>query len=258
MRTHRRRGHTRAASWALLAFVFSSALARAADVYEWSANVAVDPFTESRQQGEPALATDATGRVWLAFIDASYRQLPDGRWLDWPRRVRLYLSQDAGHEFQPQADLGALAGDEWLVADDRGGVFASNVEYQRKEGQPALRQRIVIRSLGQGSVVNAACLPADERSAHDMSNIYVGERGILHVAGMDIAVAHQAAPLLYARSEDGGGTCVHQQALASLGSLPQVIDLSAGLMIVGPAGFTFRRITASGSPRGSRIVLAWG
>jgi hypothetical protein len=219
----------------LLTFVLTFGLAHAADVYKWSTNVAIDPFTESRQQGEPALTTDANGQVWLAYIDASYRQLPDGRWLDWPRRVRLYSSQDGGRRFQPQADLGSLAGDEWLAADTRGAVFASYVQYREGHGPP--QQRIAIRSLNQDSVVNAACLMADERSRHDQSNIHVGEDGILHVIGMDIDVAHQAAPLLYARSADGGKTCVHQRALASIGQLPQAVDVSAGLMIVGPAGF---------------------
>jgi hypothetical protein len=68
---------------------------------------------------------------------------------------------------------------------------------------------------------------------------------------MDIGLAHQAAPLLYARSGDSGKTCVHQQALASIGQLPQAVDVSAGLMIVGPEGFYISPIMACVSPRGS-------
>jgi hypothetical protein len=219
----------------LLTCVATIGLAHAADVYKWSRNIAIDPFTESRQQGEPALATDANRRVWLAFIDASYRQIQSGKWVDWPRRVRHYSSEDGGRNFQPRPDLGSLVGDEWLAADTRGGVFASYVRYE--EGHVPLQQRIAIRSLSPVSPVNAGCLPADERSAHDQSNIHVGQDGVLHVIGMDIAVAHQAAPLLYARSEDSGKSCMHQQAFASIGQLPQAIDLTAGLMIVGPAGF---------------------
>src|ERR1700719_730327 len=67
----------------------------AADAYSWSPNVVVAQPPNDRQQGETALATDAKKQVWLAFIDAQYHRVAStGSWIDWPRKVRLFVSAD--------------------------------------------------------------------------------------------------------------------------------------------------------------------
>jgi hypothetical protein len=69
------------------------------DIYSWSENVAIAPFSGSRQQGETALVMDFSGRVWLSFIDAEYKQIANGNWIAWPRTLWLFVSVDAGKSF---------------------------------------------------------------------------------------------------------------------------------------------------------------
>jgi hypothetical protein len=61
--------------------------------------VAIAPFSGSRQQGETALVMDFSGRVWLSFIDAEYKQIANGNWIAWPRTLWLFVSVDAGKSF---------------------------------------------------------------------------------------------------------------------------------------------------------------
>jgi hypothetical protein len=83
----------------------------AADAYSWSPNVVVAQPPNDRQQGETALAKNAKGRVWLAFIDAQYHLVAStGNWIDWPRKVRLFVSDDRGKTFSARSDLGEPAG----------------------------------------------------------------------------------------------------------------------------------------------------
>lgn len=68
-------------------------------------------------------------QAWLAFIDASDRRVANGNWIDWPRRVRPYVSGVGGPEFEPQMDL-ELWRRPGLAADGRGGIFASGPAQQ--------------------------------------------------------------------------------------------------------------------------------
>jgi hypothetical protein len=207
----------------------------ARDVYSWSRNVAVAPFDGSRQQGETALATDSAGRVWLSFIDAEYKQIANGNWIAWPKHLRLFMSPDAGKSFNALPDLSTdPAGDEALAVNLTGGVYASFVNYFPN---PA-RQQIVLRRLDVSQDSNVACLPWDAVTRHDQSNVHVGRDGIIYVVGFDIKIpANPEGALLFARSADGGKSCLGQRRLTGVGELPQILDTQFGLFIAGPEGF---------------------
>lgn len=221
------------------------------DSYSWSRNVTVAPFDGSRQQGETALATDSNGQVWLSFIDAEYKQIAGGNWIAWPRTLRLFASADAGRSFTAQPDLSAdSAGDQALAADRAGKVYASFVNYFTSPR----RQQIVLRRLDAAHAPNAACLPWDQATAHDQSNVHVGRDDIVHVVGFDIkSPPDPAGALLYASSTNGGTTCGLQHRLTAVGQLPQIVDTQFGLLIAGPEGYyTSADRGASFSPRTSR------
>ena len=221
------------------------------DVYSWSQNVPIAPFDGSREQGETALATDASGRVWLSFIDAEYKQIPNGTWIAFPRTLRLFVSGDAGKSFNAQPNLSAdSAGDQALATDPMGRVFASFVNYFTNPG----RQQIVLRRLDVGQDPNAACLPWDSMTRHDQSNVHVGRDGIVYLVGFDIrAQPHPDGALLFARSADGGKTCLGQRRLSEVGQLPQIVDTPFGLLIAGPQGYyTSADQGATFTPRISR------
>jgi hypothetical protein len=205
------------------------------DVYSWSRNVAVAPFEGSRQQGETALVTDSGGRVWLSFIDAEYKQIATGNWIAWPRTLRLFMSADAGKSFHAEPNLSAdSAGDQALAADPAGRVYASFVNYFVNPS----RQQIVLKRLDTAQDPNAACLAWDETTRHDQSDVHVGRDDVLHVVGMDIKYPpNPAGALLYARSTDGGKTCVSQRRLVGVGQLPQIVETQQGLLIAGPEGY---------------------
>ena len=208
----------------------------AADAYSWSPNVVVAQPPNDRQQGETALAKDAKGRVWLAFIDAQYRLVAStGNWIDWPRRVRLFVSDDRGKTFSARPDLGEPAGDQTLAADSAGRVFATYVQYFQANAR--MRQHIALRRLDIDQPVNTSCLSWDEATSHDQSSFSFGIDGSLHLIGVDIGAQKGRGALLYARSVDDGLSCIQAQRLASVGELPQVVETAQGLMIVGPDGF---------------------
>jgi hypothetical protein len=209
---------------------------RARDLYAWTPNVVIAPFDGSRQQGETALVTDSNGRVWLSFIDAEYNQVASGNWIAWPRALRLFVSADGAKSFRAQPNLSTdSAGDQALAADLSGRVYASFVNYF---SNPTRRQQIVLRRVDSAQEPNAACLPWDAMTAHDQSNAHVGRDGIVHVVGFDIkAPPNREGTLLYARSTDGGKSCLGQRRLAEVGQLPQVLDTQFGLLIAGPTGY---------------------
>jgi hypothetical protein len=209
--------------------------ARARDVYFWSHNAAVAPFDGSRQQGETALVTDANGRVWLSFIDAEYKQLANGTWIAYPRALRLFMSSDSGKSFSVQPNLSAdSAGDQALAADQMGRVYASFVNYFTNP----TRQQIVLRRLDVPQEPNAGCLPWDNMTRHDQSNVHVGRDGSVYLVGFDIRTPPSPdGALLFARSTDGGKTCLGQRRLIGVGQLPQILDTQLGLLIAGPAGY---------------------
>ena len=221
------------------------------DVYSWSHNVAIAPFDDSRQQGETALVTDAAGRIWLSFIDAEYKQIASGTWIAYPRALRLFASSDAGRSFGARPNLSTdSAGDQALAADLMGRVYASFVNYFTNPG----RQQIVLRRLDASQEPNAACLPWDNMTRHDQSNVHVGRDGIVYLVGFDIRTPpNPDGALLFARSTDGGKTCLGQRRLIGVGQLPQILDTQFGLLIAGPVGYyTSADKGASFSPRGSR------
>jgi hypothetical protein len=204
------------------------------DVYSWSLNVAVAPFDGSRQQGETALVTGSDGRVWLAFIDAEYKQTATHLWLAFPRSVRLFMSADAGKSFSAQPNLSTdSSGDQALASDLSGGAYASFVNYS------AGRQQIVLKRLDAAQGLNSTCLPFDVSTKHDQSNVYAGRDGTIYVVGADIQSAPKpaAGALLFARSTDGGRTCVGQRRLQEVGELPQILDTQFGLLIAGAEGY---------------------
>jgi hypothetical protein len=221
------------------------------DIYSWSPNVAVAPFEGSRQQGETALVTDSNRRVWLSFIDAEYKQVASGTWIAFPRSLRLFVSADAGRSFSAQPNLSTdSAGDQALAADLSGRVYASFVNYFTNPN----RQQIVLRRLDAAQDPNDACLPWDATTKHDQSNVHIGRDGIVHVVGFDIkSPPGPDGALLYARSADGGKTCVGQRRLEGVGQLPQILDTQAGLLIAGPEGYyTSADRGTSFSPRTAR------
>src|ERR1700680_363567 len=205
------------------------------DIYSWSKNVAIAPFNGSRQQGETALVMDSNGRVWLSFIDAEYKQIANGNWIAWPRTLRLFVSVDAGKSFSAQPSLSTdSAGDQAVAADLTGRVYASFVNYFAGPS----RQQIVLRRLDTAQDPNAACLPWDDMTKHDQSNVHVGRDDIVYVVGFDIKIpANPGGALLYARSTDGGKTCLAQRRLTGVGQLPQILDTQFGLLIAGPEGY---------------------
>ena len=203
------------------------------DVYSWSPNVAVAPFDGSRQQGETALVTGSDGRVWLAFIDAEYKQTATHLWIAFPRSVRLFMSADAAKSFTAQPNLSTDSdGDQALASDLSGRVFASFVNYFTG------RQQIVLKRLDAAQDVNSTCLPFDASTKHDQSNIHAGRDGTIYVVGADIqSPPNPGGALLYARSTDGGKTCVGRRRLQEVGELPQILDTQFGLLIAGAEGY---------------------
>ena len=220
----------------VLVCVAQSAWAR--DVYFWSKNVAIDTPAGSRQQGETALATDGQDKVWLSFIDADYHQMPNKKWVAWPRKLRLFVSKDAGKTFIPQPDLAEPGGDQALASDLNGPVYATYVHYAYDDRRQ-LCQRIALKNLATEQSQNETCLPWDENTRHDQSNLHIGKNGVVHVIGTDIAApaTGKRPKLLYARSTDGGKTCIGQKRIEALGELAQVAYMDSGLLIVGPFGY---------------------
>ena len=81
--------------------------------YRWSTNVVIAPPEAGKQRGETALVTDGKDRVWLSYLDADYKQLPNGKWIAFPRKVVLLSSMDQGRSFtNPQilSAMGAASG----------------------------------------------------------------------------------------------------------------------------------------------------
>jgi hypothetical protein len=205
------------------------------DVYSWSPNVAVAPFDASRQQGETALVTDSNGKVWLSFIDAEYKKIVTGNWIAFPRTLRLFVSADAGKSFTVQPNLSTdSAGDQALTSDLSGRVYASFVNYFTNPN----RQQIVLKRLDAAQDSNSTCLPWSASTKHDQSSVHTARDGTIHVLGSDIqSPPDPGGALLYARSTDGGKTCVGQRRLREVGELPQMVDTQFGLLIAGAEGY---------------------
>ena len=224
----------------------------AKDVYLWSRNVPVAPFADSRQQGETALTKDVQGRIWLSFIDAEYKKTVSGAWIAWPRRLRLYVSTDAGKSFNPQPDLAEKGWDQALASNLNGETFATYLE-EDVDGH----RRFVLRHLGALQVQNKVCLVSDNTTVLDQSNVHIGEGEVIHVVARDIASKpNPGGQLLYARSTDNGKTCVGQRRLSDIGELPQIVDTRFGLLIVGPSGY-FRSVD-HGASFSSKVTRAFG
>ena len=145
------------------------------------------------------------------------------------------MSADAGKSFTAQPNLSTdSAGDQALAADPSGRVYASFVNYFTNPG----RQQIVLRRLDAAQDLNSICLPWDVSTKHDQSNIHAGRDGIIHVVGADIqSPPNPQGALLYAKSTDGGKTCVGQRRLKEVGQLPQILDTQFGLLIAGSEGY---------------------
>jgi hypothetical protein len=93
----------------------------------------------------------------------------------------------------------------------------------------------------------------DKSTAPCQSNIHAGRDGSIHVVGSDIrSVPHPDGALLYARSMDGGKSCVGQHRLKDVGELPQIVDTRFGLLIAGPEGYYTSTDGTSFSPRRAR------
>ena len=230
------------ASVVLACFMNPAALSKEPTVhkegYRWSANFAVAPPEVGKQRGETALTTDSKDRVWLSYLDANYKQLPNGKWIAWPRKVMLLESVDQGKSFPNSRILSEMGGDEALAADNRGNVYASWVQYSYDPSHK-LNQKVVIQPIGLNVGSNPAeCLMWDPSVSHDQSHIHIGGDGVVHVLGTDISPKNRGKPgLLYAKSLDGGKTCVNQQRLDNVGELPQLASTGQELLIAGPLGY---------------------
>ena len=212
------------------------------EVYRWSTNLAVAPPESGKQRGETALTTDSQDRVWLSYLDADYKLLPNGKWIAWPRKVVLLDSQDQGMSFANARILSGMGGDEALAADDRGNIYASWVQYSYDEIH-RLNQKIVFQSLGLNAGKNPVeCLLWDSNVSHDQSDILIADDGVIHILGTDINPKSRGKPgLLYAKSVDGGKACTGLQRLDNVGQLPQLASTREGLFIVGPFGYLVSR-----------------
>lgn len=233
-------------SIALACVMQSTALAKESklqiDAYRWSPNLAVAPPEAGKQRGETALVTDSKDRVWLSYLDADYKQLPNGKWIAWPRKVVLLDSKDQGDSFANSRILSGMGGDEALAADNRGNIYASWVQYSYDPSH-RLIQKIVIQSLGSSAAGNPVeCLMWDSGVSHDQSDIQIAGDGLIHILGTDINPKSRGKPgLLYAKSEDGGKTCANQQRLDNVGQLPQLVSTNEVLLIAGPLGYIVSR-----------------
>jgi hypothetical protein len=216
--------------------------------YHWSRSIAVTPAKPGQQSGETALATDTHGVVWLGFIEADYHQLPNQKWVDWPRHIVLLTSRDQGSHFADLLVLGDLGGDEALATDDHGNVVASWIQYSYDDHHQ-LRQRPVFETVS-GERSDTGPVPSinwNLGEKYDQSSVHIGDDGTIHVLATDITppVPHSQPVYLatghlqvhYAQSHDGGHTFVAQQRLGIVGELPQIAATHSGLFIVGPAGY---------------------
>lgn len=208
--------------------------------YQWSPSIPVASPEVGRQRVETALATDSRGRVWLSYLDAEYKLLPVGKWIAFPRKVVLLTSSDHGHSFEGRQVLSEMGGDESLAVDGQGGVYASWIQYGHLENG-RLYQKAAVRRVGTGSEISTDCLPWDDLTAHDQSQVYVGGDGTIHLLATDIGIGlrikRSKLGLLYAKSHDGGKTWTGQQRLTNVGQLPQMVASTSGLLIAGTAGY---------------------
>jgi hypothetical protein len=206
--------------------------------YRWTANFAVAAAEVGKQRGETALATDSMDRVWLSYLDANYKQLPNGKWIAWPRKVVLLDSEDQGKSFTTSRILSETGGDEALAADYRGRVYASWVQYSYDPSHK-LNQKVVIQPIASNGGSNPVeCLMWDPNVSHDQSHIHLGGDGELYVLGTDISPKNRGKlGLLFAKSVDGGKTCGNQQRLDNVGELPQLASYGESILIAGPLGY---------------------
>lgn len=141
-------------------FAQSSSLSQRHKAYRWSENTAVAPADVGRQRAETALATGPDGRVWLSYLDAEYKRLPSGMWIDWPRKVMLLSSSNDGKSFAHIRTLSEIGGDEALAAGPKGDLYASWIQYSNNQ-RKIVFQRIT-RSEESAALVE--CLRADPES----------------------------------------------------------------------------------------------
>ena len=209
--------------------------------YRWSTNLVIAPPDAGKQRGETALVTDSKDRIWLSYLDADYKQLPNGKWIAFPRKVVLLSSIDQGHSFANPQVLSAMGGDESLAVNNRGNVYASWVQYSYDQSHK-LNQKIVIQPIGSNAGNPVECLTWDPNISHDQSHIQIGDDGAIHILGADINPKSRGkSGLLYAKSVDGGKTCTNQQRLDNVGQLPQLASIAEALLIAGPQGFLVSR-----------------
>ena len=235
------------AAYTLLAFAFAVPAQAGplikTTVYAWSENRAIEPASLGRQRVEPALASDKEGRVWLSFLDTVYHQLPNQKWIAWPRKVPLYLSQDDGTHFQEQTPLSMTGGDESLTPNPAGGIFGSWIQYGYDTSH-RLKQQAMLASFG-GALLLAPtpCLLWDDTAtAHDQTNVYGGPDGIVRLLAINIHPRSKSRmAVYYARWDATSKQCVDRQSLPPVGELPQMAASHGRVLIIGPTGYLVSR-----------------
>jgi len=172
--------------------------------YVWTENVSLALSEKGKQFCQTALTTDVQGRVWLSYLDCDYRQIHDGRWIAWPRRVMLLCSSDGGRTFSQPEPLAQSGGDEALAADQSGNLFASWVQYTEKGSE--LRHWVVVQRIDKNGLQShlRAPLPLDEEMRQLQADIHVDAEGGVHVVWMDDRDGNGA--VYHTVSTDGGET----------------------------------------------------
>jgi hypothetical protein len=207
--------------------------------YHWSENITIASPQAGRQRAETELATDKNGRVWLAYLDADYHQIPDGLWIAAPRALTLLSSGDDGKSFGDPHVLAAMGGNAALVASPAGGLYASWIQY--KPG-PFLQQKVMVGAIDDTGAFTTAlqCPGWAEYDHHDQSDIAVSADGTVYVIGVDIGPPigkNEHLPVLFARVGSGLHVCSDRQKLPSLEQLPQLAVTAESVFIVGANGY---------------------
>lgn len=239
-RAHRPAALAAAVAVGVACLSWTAVLARAPTPvgYAWSANVAVAPAEPGRQRAETALASDGE-RLWLSYLDAEYKRLPDGKWVAWPRKVALMASDDQGATWADLGPLSEMGGDEALAVGGKGVLWASWIAYDY-DAAHKLKQKVAVAKIQRDGKRTPLldCLPWDQGTIHDQSSLAPAADGGMHVVGTDIHPRHKGRPeLLYARVAADQVACIDPRRLPSVGPLPQLAETASGLVMVGPEGY---------------------